>query len=183
MNPMDDEDINELDVESLEVMYNEIVRINEEMIQLSNFRINKANNIIIFDGAIIAVLLLSPLQFLAMGNAKLCLILYLIPAIFFIISLIQSIKLVRAQNIITMNAKVIVDKYWNEPKEVLLSQFSSNLSSYIYFNYTMSDFNDDIDQVNDSIYKDTLNSSLKFINYGVLSLFIVSIFVYLIYLS
>ena len=82
-----------------------------------------------------------------------------------------------------MNAKVIVDKYWNEPKEVLLSQFSSNLSSYIYFNYTMSDFNDDIDQVNDSIYKDTLNSSLKFINYGVLSLFIVSIFVYLIYLS
>lgn len=134
MNPMDDEDINELDVESLEVMYNEIVRINEEMIQLSNFRINKANNIIIFDGAIIAVLLLSPLQFLTMGNAKLCLILYLIPAIFFIISLIQSIKLVRAQNIITMNAKVIVDKYWNEPKEVLLSQFSSNLSSYIYFN-------------------------------------------------
>ena len=43
MNPMDDEDINELDVESLEVLYNEIVRINEEMIQLSNFRINNHN--------------------------------------------------------------------------------------------------------------------------------------------
>lgn len=41
------------------------------------------------------------------------------------------------------------------PKEVLLSQFSSNLSPYIYFNYVMSDFNEDRNQVNDSIYKDT----------------------------
>ena len=41
------------------------------------------------------------------------------------------------------------------PKEVLLSQFSYNLSSYIYFNYAMSDFNEDRNQVNYSIYKDT----------------------------
>lgn len=45
-----------------------------------------------------------------------------IPQDIFTISLILAIRLVRAQNIITMDAKVIFEKYWNEPKEVLLSQ-------------------------------------------------------------
>lgn len=44
MNYIDNNTDSDTDIESLEVMYNELVRINDEMIQLSNFRINKANN-------------------------------------------------------------------------------------------------------------------------------------------
>lgn len=43
---------------SIEVLYNEMVRLNDEIFKLADFKLNKANNILIFDGAIIAVLVL-----------------------------------------------------------------------------------------------------------------------------
>ena len=50
--------------ESIEVLYDEIIRLNDEVFKLADFKLNKANNILIFDGAIIAVLVLYPLEIL-----------------------------------------------------------------------------------------------------------------------
>ena len=51
--------VNDGDKESIEVLYDEMVRLNDEIFKLADFKLNKANNILIFDGAIIAVLVLS----------------------------------------------------------------------------------------------------------------------------
>ena len=41
-----------------------MIRLNDEILRLADFRLNKVNNILIFDGAIIAVLVLYPLEIL-----------------------------------------------------------------------------------------------------------------------
>ena len=41
-----------------------MVRLNDEIFKLADFKLNKANNILIFDGAIIAVFVLYPLEIL-----------------------------------------------------------------------------------------------------------------------
>ena len=70
------------DYESLECMYSELVRINDELIQIDNSRISRANNIIIFNGAIISILILAPFNILDKINNPVV-FLFIIPSIFF----------------------------------------------------------------------------------------------------
>ena len=45
-------------------MYNELVRINQELFDITCLRINKVNNLVIFNGAIMAVLIFLHIQFI-----------------------------------------------------------------------------------------------------------------------
>lgn len=68
-----------------------MVRLNDEIFKLADFKLNKANNILIFDGAIIAVLVLYPLEILVSSNYyNPFLILFIIPDIFFSLSLFNA---------------------------------------------------------------------------------------------
>ena len=46
-------------------MYNELVRINQELFDITCLRINKVNNLVIFNGAIMAVLIFLHIQFIS----------------------------------------------------------------------------------------------------------------------
>ena len=45
------------DEEAMECMYYELIRINDELFEINKLRLNKANNLITFNSAIIAVFL------------------------------------------------------------------------------------------------------------------------------
>lgn len=146
------------DYESLECMYSELVRINDELIQIDNSRISRANNIIIFNGAIISILILAPFNILDKINNPVV-FLFIIPSIFFCISLYYSLELIRFKSFTTIDASVLIEEYWDSPKEEILSQIVSNLENNINNNYYLGS-NNNTKKIN---YKKFLDKSLDYI--------------------
>ena len=162
------------DNESLDFMYSELVRINNELIQMDESRISRANNIIIFNGAIISILILAPFNLFDTFKNPI-IFLFIIPSIFFCISLYYSLELIRFRSFKTINASTLVEEYWNCPKEEIMSQVVSNLENNINDNYYLKseDKNNNVD------YKKFLDKSLNFIKWGMISSIIVAILIFL----
>ena len=77
-----------------EQMYNKLVCINQELLEIGSLRINKANNLIIFNSAIMAVLVVLPFQFIINSiELKMNIYLLYLPIILFFISTHFSLKI------------------------------------------------------------------------------------------
>ncbi len=140
-----------------------MVRLNDEIFKLADFKLNKANNILIFDGAIIAVL-----------------VLFIIPDIFFSLSLFNAVKLVNFPEFRVIDSEKLLDKYWGHDKYEILTQLTSSLARFIKLNQGIGDEKNEISKK--EIYNLYLNDSLKYIKWGVVWLLIVFLVIFLSFL-
>ena len=169
---------NEKDNKTLEHLYHELVRINVELFEINKLRIDKANNLITFNSALIAVLIIAPIQILIMSPERKGVILLLyIPTIIFCISTYYSLKIYKHRNYITINAKSLFDNYWNATEKELLSSLSASLAEDIDLNFYSYKHNPNLKK-----YKNFLNTSLKYFQIGIITLILVSFIIVISYL-
>lgn len=169
---------NEKDNKSLEYLYLELVRINDELFEINKLRINKANNLITFNSALIAVLIIAPIQILIMSEETKDVILILfVPTIIFCISTYYSLKIYKHRNYITINAKSLFDNYWNASEKELLSSLSASLADDINLNFYTYDENPNFKE-----YATFLNTSLTYFQIGIITLIIASFIIVISYL-
>lgn len=166
------------DEAAMECMYYELIRINNELFEINKLRLSKANNLVMFNSAIIAVLILAPIQILINScNYKVVVMLLFVPTIFFGISTYFALKVYKLRNFITVDAKQLFDNYWDSTKIELLTTLSASLSDNINLNFDSYEKNKNFKN-----YKSSLNKSLDFFNYGLICLVISSIIVVSCYL-
>ena len=154
-------------------MYYELIRINDELFEINKLRLNKANNLITFNSAIIVVLILAPIQILInSGSYKVVVLLLFVPTIFFGISTNYALKIYQLRNFITIDAKKLFDNYWDSTKMELLTTLSSSLSDNIKLNFESYEENENFKN-----YKESLNKSLVYFKFGLICLVISSFIV------
>ena len=169
--------------ESIEILYSEIVRLNDEIFKLTDFKLSKANNILIFDGAIIAVLVLYPLEILVSSNfMNPFLILFIIPDIYFSLSLFNAVQLVNFPEFRVIDSEMLLNNYWGSDKYEILSQITFSLAKFIKINQG-NDYGGNADDLTKRRTYDTyLDNSLNYIRKGVVSLLAVFIIIFLSYI-
>lgn len=174
----EENNFNEDEKSSMEYMYNELVRINKENFEINKLRIDKANSLITFNSAIIAILIIAPIQILITScNYKPIVLLLFVPTILFGISINYALQIYQLRNFITIDSKKLFEYYWDSTKEELLTMLSATLSDNIDLNYDSYEKNKYFAKYNDS-----LNNSLNFFKYGLIALVVCSLIIVMCYL-
>lgn len=171
--------VNDGDKESIEVLYDEMVRLNDEIFKLADFKLNKANNIIIFDGAIIAVLVLYPLEILVSSDfLNPFLILFIVPNIYFSFSLFNAVNLVNFPEFRVIDSEMLLNNYWNHDKYEILNQITVSLARFIKINQGSEYIENGNILTKKETYDLYLDNSLNYIKKGVISLLIIFVIIF-----
>lgn len=85
------------------------------------------------------------------------------------------VKLVNFLEFRTIDSEKLLDKYWGYDKYEILSQLTSSLAKFIKLNLGI----DDEEKSKKEIYDLYLDNSLKYIKYGVFSLLLVFLVIFL----
>ena len=119
------------DSESIEVMYNEIVRLYElEMDSFTSLK-DKTYGIIIFNGTIITLITLALVELIGVQvtyKISFNLDILLFPYIFLILSLLLAIHSYRIADLAAIGPQAFHNEFYCEPKYKLLDQLASNIA-------------------------------------------------------
>lgn len=115
------------DSESLQIIYNEILRLYNLEIDSNNILGNKAQSIILSGGSTIISFTLIIAQLI--GKYHIIFMAILLPSYYPLVrSLIKAIETYKVELFSSVDANLFLNKYYGESKETILGQLSSNLA-------------------------------------------------------